>query len=258
MKKFIPLLVLCLAVLCLFSSCDDFGKVYLEGTWKLETYSCIYRVVFSKDKVQIIEAERSYYGYIQSTDAMEPMPYTVGPDGVVTVSYSVGVMREINVTDTFTLDKNTGKLVWNQEYFSQEHISQKRTLEKESEEISFREPARGYEQYECPLVEYWEDDDVELEDSTLSLYTDGTYMWKGKNWDDSEKVVSTGHWTKSESEQNKVSLIPDDTGLFSRMDIEYVAGPLTYLDVTIIENSDFYYFSEEFDYLRTWYVELYH
>ena len=94
MKKFIPLLAICLAILCLFSSCGELWNNSIQGTWEYEyreaatNYVC-YRVVVSEDKIQISKNTYGLSGHRlpKSSDVSELMPYTVGENGVLTLSY---------------------------------------------------------------------------------------------------------------------------------------------------------------------------
>ena len=90
--------------------------------------------------------------------------------------------------------------------------------EKENDETDFITPSRGYEQYTCELVQYWDPGEpVSISGSNLFLYSDGNYSWEGDG-----RTVSKGRWEKSETEPNKISLIASDCWTFSRMDLEYI------------------------------------
>ena len=256
MKKLIPLLVICLAVLCFFTSCGELEKLFLEGTWRFDyaggwgNYRT-YRVVFSKEQVQIIETlyMDSGHRFVKSSDATEPMPYTVGEDGVVTLSYNVGIMKMIEITDTFTLDEALAKLIWKQGY-SEDVLE----LDKENNETTFSEPSRGYEQYTCEVAEYWEPgEEVLIKNSNLFLYSDGKFSWEGEG-----KTVSSGRWEKSTSEPNKISLIPSSGWAFTRMDLEYITDSpeASHLKADEIIEDNFEIFTG-FSYDFAWYVEAY-
>ena len=88
MKRIIPLLVICLVVLCFFSSCGMFETTNVEGTWtvdftdevgyhKYEYYT--FSLVFSGNEVQIIKKQYEQPGRknLIATEATEVMPYTV-------------------------------------------------------------------------------------------------------------------------------------------------------------------------------------
>ncbi|MBP5162614.1 MAG: hypothetical protein ILP16_06520 [Spirochaetales bacterium] len=256
MKKLIPLLVICLAVLCFFSSCGQFEELLLEGTWKFDykegLYYYTYRIVFSGDQVQFIKTryKDSMRRFVDATDATEPFPYTIEADGVVTVNYSVGVMKEIDITDTFTPDEALQKLIWKRGYYDEEYV-----IEQESDEKTFISPVRWYEQYMCNVVMYWEPgEEVTIDTSSLFLYSDGEYSWEG-----SGRTVSSGHWEKSASEPSKVSLIPNGGWTFSRMDLEYIVDSPTasHLQVNNIQDDNLDLFSGFDKYLYSWYVEFY-
>lgn len=213
MKKFIHLLAICLVILCLFSSCGEMLNHSIQGTWEYEfregaTNYVSYKVVVSEDKIQI---SKNTYGLSRhrlpkSSDVSELMPYTVGENGVLTLNYSVGVMKEIDITDTFTLDETQNKLMWAKGYSEWVY-----SMNKVSSESNFSEPTRGYERYTCEHVIYDEPgEEKESFNSSLFLYQDGSYMWDG---------ISLGHWEKS---GNKISLFNSSGWAFSRMDLNYV------------------------------------
>ena len=255
MKKLIPLLVICLTILCFFSSCGMLDKLVVDGTWTFDlnegrNYNT-YKLIFSEGQVQIIKYQYGLSGhrFLKSTDVSEPMPYTVGKDGVMTLNYSVGVMNVIDITDTFTLDNIESKLIWKQGYFETEYA-----LEKESIETTFITPARGYERYLCDVVSYWEPgEEVSIEGSNLFLYSDGQYSWEGDG-----RTVSSGRWTKSETEPNKLSLIASDGWNFTRMDLEYIVDSSTasHLKTNSIENDNLDMFTG-FSYDFAWNIEFY-
>ena len=255
MKKFIPLLVICLAVLCFFTSCGELEKPFMVGTWSYDQPGewgnyITYRVVYSGQQIQIIKTRYmdSSRRYSRETAATEPMNCTVGPNGVVSVSRSVGVMNKIDFTDTFSLDESQNKLVWDWGYSKWEYV-----LNKKSEEVSFVTPALGYEEYKCDKVIYLEPgEEVMLSDSYLYLYSNGQYTWEGEG-----KTVSTGSWEKN---GNRLSLKNTTGWAFSRMDLDYEtdspeASKLT--EVNIVDsNIDEETFSG-FNYDLSWYVEPY-
>ncbi|MBR5097781.1 MAG: hypothetical protein IK091_00965 [Spirochaetales bacterium] len=256
MKKFIPLLIICLAVLCLLTSCGEIEKLVLEGTWKSDYqegfFYCTEKAVFSSDEVQMIKIKYKDKNrrFVWSSEAMAPMPYTIGEGGTVTINYSVGVMKEIAVTDTFTLDETTAGLIWNRGYF-QEQMA----FEKESNDADFVKPVRAYEQYLSDVVMYWEPGEtVTVDSSSLFLYSDGEYSWEG-----SGRTVSRGKWIKNTAEPNKITLINDDGWAFDSMDLEYIVDSeiKSHLHVTHIEEDYFDMPPYNFDYYSSWYVEFY-
>ena len=257
MRKLIPLLVICLAVLCFFTSCGELEKSFMVGTWSYDQPGewgnyITYRVVYSGQQIQIIKTRYmdSSRRYSRETAATEPMNCTVGPNGVVSVSRSVGVMNKIDFTDTFSLDESQNKLVWDWGYSKWEYV-----LNKKSEEVSFVTPALGYEQYTVKNVEYWEPgESISIEDSNIFLYSDGHYSWEGDG-----RTVSTGSWEKSATEPNKLSLIASDSWVFSRIDFEYVtdspeASHLKTLNI-VSDNEEFDFADVSYD--LSWYVEPY-
>ena len=162
----------------------------IQGTWEYEyreaatNYVC-YRVVVSEDKIQISKNSYGLSGHRlpKSSDVSELMPYTVGENVVLTLNYSVGVMKEIPITDTFTLDEAQNKLMWAKGYSEWVYA-----MNKVSSASNFSEPTRGYERYTCEHVSYTAPgEDIELLNSSLFLYSDGQYMWEG---------VSSGRWEK--------------------------------------------------------------
>lgn len=213
MKKIIPLLAICLATLCFFSSCGEMvDRSIITGTWEYDYkagrnyYS--YRVVVSGDSIQIIKNEYGLSGHRLpiSSDVTDPLPYTVEPDGSLTLDFTEGVMKEIDITDIFKLDNDQGKLLWGQGYAEWMYA-----LNKTSNSTSFIKPVRGYERYTCERAVYWvPGEEMTTENSTLYLYSDGQYKWEG---------VSSGHWEKN---GNKLSLIDSGGWAFSRMDLDYV------------------------------------
>ena len=212
MKKLIPLLVICLAVLCFFTSCGELDTSIIYGTWEYDFkegrnyYS--YKVVVSDDRIQISKNEYGLSGHRLpiSSDVAEPIPYTVNPDGSLTLDYTEGVMKNIDITDKFKLDEAQGKLLWDQGFAEWEYV-----LNKRSSSTSFSKPVRGYERYTCERAVYWvPGEENTSENSSLFLYSDGQYMWDG---------VSSGHWEKN---GNKLSLINSDGWAFDRMDLDYV------------------------------------
>ena len=186
------------------------------------------------DEVQIIKIKYQDKNrrYVASSEAMTPMPYTIGEDGTVTVKYSVGVMKEIDVTDTFTLDEAAAQLIWNQGYFKEEMA-----FEKKSNDADFVKPVRAYEQYLSGVVMYWEPGEtVTVDSSSLFLYSDGEYSWEG-----SGRTVSRGNWIKNAAEPNKITLINDKGWAFDNMDLEYIVDSeiKSHLQVTHIEENYF-------------------
>ena len=254
MKKLIPLLVICLAVLCFFTSCGELEKPFTVGTWRFDRNGgwgnyLTYKVLYSGQQLQVIVTRYMDSGrrYIKETAATEPMNCTVGPDGVISVNNSVGVMKKIEFTDTFTLDESQDKLVWDWGYSKWEYV-----LNKESEEVSFVTPSLGYEEYKCDLVIYWEpSEEVTITDSYLYLYSDGHYSWEGDG-----RTVSSGSWKITEP--NKLSLINSDGWAFDRMDLEYITDSpeASHLKTLNIEGDNFDEFTG-FSYDLSWYVDFY-
>ena len=231
MKKIIPLLLICLAVLCFFTSCAELEKLFIQGTWVYDFKSgrnyYSYKVIISEDRIQLIKDEYGLSGHRLpiSSDVSEQMPYTVGENGVLTLNYTEGVMKEILVTDTFALDESQGKLIWLQGFSEWGYA-----LSKESNETTFITPKRGYEQYTCERAIYeLPGEEVISENSTLYIYSDGQYTWEG---------VSSGHWEKN---GNKISLIDSGGFAFSRMDLDYVVDSETasHLQEDTITGGDF-------------------
>ena len=214
MKKLIPLLAICLAVLCFFSSCGEVNGDIVQGTWEIDFREgrdyVTYKVVVSEDRIQI-EKDRyrlSGHRYPISSDVSDPMPYTIDVNGVLTLDYTVGVMKEIEVTQTFTLDEAQKKLIWDKAYSEWEYA-----LNKRSNLSNFTRPTAGYEQYTCERAKYWlPGEEMTVENSTLLLYPDGQYTWEG---------VSSGRWEKN---GNKLTLIDKGGWAFSRMTLDYDAS----------------------------------
>ena len=213
MKKFTSLLIICIAVLCFFTSCEELEKLAFIGTWKIDVDegSCYstYKVAFSETDVQIIKTEYKdrWRRRIDLSGATELMPYTIDSDDIITVSHSVGVMKEIDVTDTFTLDTVNKKLIWKK---GEDILA----LDRQSYSATFTDPS-GFEQYSCEHVWYNEPgEEMDIHDSNLFLYSNGQYKWEGEG-----RTISEGNWTK---DGNKVSLNNTKGYVFSRIDFEYV------------------------------------
>ena len=263
MKKLIPFLVICLAVLCFFSSCGAFETIPVEGTWKVDyteergTSKYDYytlNLVFSGNEVQLIKKQ---YGdsartNLLSTDATEKMPYTLGEDGVVTANHGVGLANTTYVTETFTLDKTGNKLIWKQGVSGKKY-----TLDKESSDTAFSTPSLGSEEYKYTAgIEYYNSSlssGVIADKCKLTLNSDGTYEIE---------YVNSGRWEKSTDNPNKITLTASDSQVFSRMVIEYDA---LFRELTIIEaestNSKFSYEKEEdpvFGFYSSWYIGFYY
>ena len=256
MKKLIPILVICLTVLCFFSSCKELEKLALQGTWSIDfkrgTNYYNYKLVFSGDEVQVIKRVYGLSGHriLKSTDVMEPMPYTVGSDGIATVDYSLGVMHEIELTYSFTIDESQNKLLWKEGYNKWEYA-----MDKESDDTGFITPSRGYEQYSCEYVEYQEPgEEVSIHGSELFLYSDGKYSWEGDG-----RTVSSGHWEKSKTEADKISLIASDRWTFSKMNLRYVedSPEASHFDVISIEGGEYLEDCTNFSYDLSWYADFY-
>ena len=255
MRKHIPILIICLAILCLFSSCAQLEKLVLEGTWTIDfkrgTEYCNYKLVFSGEEVQVIKRVYRLSGHrmLKSTDVMEPMPYTVGKDGIVTVDCSLGVMNKIDFKYIINIDESQRRLIWKEGYFKWEY-----SLNKESDDTGFITPSRGYEQYSCELVQYQEPgEEMSIEDSNLFIYSDGKYSWEGDG-----RTVSSGRWETSETEPNKISLIASDRWTFSRMNLEYIidSPEASHLKTLSIEDDNLDFFSG-FSYDLSWYADFY-
>ena len=251
MKRLVPLLIVCLSVLCFFSSCEGLEKLALVGTWKIDvnegsSYST-YKIVFSEDQVQLIKTEYKdrWRRRVELTGATEPMPYTIGTDGVVTVSYTVGVMNEIDITDTLTLDADLKKLIWKQGFSEKEY-----SLDKESYSRTFSIPS-GFEQYSCEHVWYWEaGEEIQVDNSNIFLYMDGTYSWNGDG-----RTVSSGSWTKN---GNMITLKDSRGWIVSEMVFEFVEEPsktphLKLKKIVPDDNLDF----TQIDYDFAWCVDRY-
>ena len=206
-------------------------------------YVC-YRVVVSEDKIQISKNTYGLSGHRlpKSSDVSELMPYTVGENGVLTLNYSVGVMKDIYITDTFTLDETQDKLMWDKGYSEWEYA-----LNKVSTESNFSEPVGGYERYTCEHAVYMvPGEEMESVNSSLFLYLDGQYMWEG---------VSSGRWEKN---GNKLTLIDSDGWAFSSMVLNYVVDSpeASHLVDTNISGGDFFIFTG-FSYDFNKYVDYY-
>ena len=265
MKKLIPLLILCFAVLCFFSSCGLFETFPVEGTWKYDFASpkfghygeyeyFTFKLVFSEDKVQIIryQYDSPARNNLISTEATEIMPYTVGKDGSVTVTHSVDIVNQTNIVETFTGDKNQNRLTWKQGYNSGDSY----TFDKESSATDFVEPSRVYEQYKLPSSGFYVDHYIRFGGATyqaciLSLYQDGKY--------ELDTIESSGSWERN---GNKFFLTasagnPGLTKLNLESHAQYKGAKYLILEMIGAAPSDVEY-EGWFDMYSSWYQNFYY
>ena len=258
MKKCIPLLIICLAVICLFSSCGELERIMLRGTWtvdyeversyhKYEYFT--YEVVFAGDQVQMIKKQYDSPAHktLISTHATEAMPYTIGTDGVVTVKHNVSLVNTDAVTDTFTMDKMEKELVWKQGYEGDVF-----TLGKKSNDTNFSNPDRAFEKFQCEYVIYkkkGEEYGHRVEKCNLFLYADGQYVLE---------YVNNGRWKRSTSEPDEFALEATDNQIFEIMNLKYDAKWRELEDIGIKPGTaEQFEDSKTFRYTYSWYRDFF-
>lgn len=257
MKKIIPLLVICLAVLCFFSSCGMFETTNVEGTWtvdftdevgynKYEYYT--FSLVFSGNEVQIIKKQYEQPGRknLIATEATERMPYTVEKGGVVTASHKVGLASVTHIEEIFSLNDAKDRLVWKIGYSGVRH-----TLSKESSDTSFITPSRTYEQYKYTGgISYYDPDKgsgILADRCALTLYSDGKYEIE---------YVNKGSWERNTDHPNEITLTADNDKVFRTMNLLVIPkwDDIEITDVTTTNTGfDCEKDEEHFDLYSSWY-----
>ena len=268
MKKLIPLLILCFAVLCFFSSCGMFETIPVEGTWTSDfteevgynkTAYYTFKLVFSGEKVQIIKERYELSGHrnLISSDVMEAFSYKTEKDGVFTASHIAGIFNMTEIKETFTMDKNN-KLIWKQGCPGGKQY----TFTKENSATAFSPPSSAndtYEQYnlqdfgEEAYIKYYNTSlsgVVRADRPNLTLYADGRYVID---------LINSGTWEKSKDDPNKITLTStsDPNNVFSKMELSYDANWLM-LEISDTETTNANYEDKGyFKFTYSWYRSFY-
>lgn len=246
MKRIIKLIVLCLAALCLLSSCGEFYEEPLEGTWRYDYKRGMFygtlRVVFSSGELQITDtlyrnSDRTLE-YKESTSVI--MPYTIGDDGSVTATSEIGVMYKVNVSESFSHGNNPETLIW-----TRGNTDESFELTKESADTAFKPAFRGYEEYSGGHVKYYDYGiEVTLDTTTLKLFFDGGFCWEGDG-----NTVSSGSWDIIKGEKDKLILHDNSRFTLTSIELEKNDQKLieTSIDGSIFDYPD-YWLEEAFSY----------
>ncbi|MBR6084637.1 MAG: hypothetical protein IKP61_03365 [Spirochaetales bacterium] len=265
MKRLIPLLMICLAVLCFFASCGMFETIPIEGTWTADferevgynkTAYYTFKLVFSGDKAQIIKYQYGSSGHknLVSTQATDLMTYTAGKSGVYTADHSTGIMIAPNAVETFTVDKSGDKLVWKMGYSGKEY-----TFAMESSTTAFITPSSENDTYERYNLNGFDGGHIRYYDTSkssgimadrpdLTLYSDGRYTID---------FVNSGTWERSKDDPNKIILTPTNTMVFSKMELRFDAKWMLMEIYNVVTTNQNYEDEGDFKFNFSWYRDFY-